>query len=235
VNTNLPHRPDDRDYILAAQVRSGGAVVDSSGPRTNLIVIADIDFISQQFFEIRNIGPASLNFDNVTFFLNAMDVLLGDESFIDLRSRRVRHRTLRRVEARTRQFIEERASDEQEAEAEAEGALAQAQRRLDEKVNQVRQRSDLDEQTKQIMARNLQEAESRRFEVLKANIETEKQARIQASKENMESRIRRIQSGIRTFAVLLPPIPVFLFGVAIFVRRQRREREGAAAAHRLRG
>ncbi|MCZ6695892.1 MAG: Gldg family protein [Acidobacteria bacterium] len=244
---NLPHRADPVDYIVAAHVRgtSGdGPAVDAAGDEaadgveaavsTNVIVIADLDFISDQFFEIRRIGPPNLNFDNVTFFLNSIDMLLGDESFVDLRSRRVKHRTLQRVEAQTRQFIEQRTREEKEAETEAERALAEAQQRLDEKVNEVRQRPDLDEQTKQIMARNIQEVESRRFEAMKANIESEKEAKVQGSKEMMEAQIRSIQSGIRTFAVLAPPIPVFLLGVLIFIRRQRRERAGAAAVRRLR-
>ncbi len=200
----------------------------------DLIVVADLDFIGEQFFAIREQGIADLNFDNVTFFLNAMDVLVSDESFINLRNRRARHRTLERVEAQTAQFTEQRTQEEQQAEEEAEQAIEEAQARLDERVEELRGRTDIDAQTKQIMVRNLEEVENRRLSVLSTNIEAEKDAKVQASRETMESQIRQIQTSIQTFAVLLPPIPVFVVGVAILLRRQRREREGAAAAHRLR-
>jgi ABC-2 type transport system permease protein len=252
LNRNLPHRPEGMVYTVAAEVSgpSAGAPAEEkpaegedeaeaeaeaeATPGVHAIFIADVDFISEQFFEIRRLGPGNLNFDNVTFFLNAMDSLVGDNSFVALRNRRVRHRTLERVEAQTQSYIEQRTQDEQAAEQEAQEALSAAQRRLDEKVAEVQNREDLDQQTKQIMARNLQEVENRRFDVAKANIETAKEAKVRASEERMESQIRRIQSGIRTLAVLLPPIPVFLLGVYIFIRREKREREGARAARRLR-
>ena len=258
INPNLPHQPDPRDYVLAAHIRGTiestdseaadqeeeGGSEDSSteesdetppSPKSlDVLVIADLDFISEQFFQIRAGGLKNLNFDNITFFLNCIDVLVKDESFITLRRKRVRHRTLERVEEQTRNFIEGRVKEEEDAEAEAERAMDQAQQRLDERVDEVRQRPDLDIQTKQIMAQNIQEVESRRFEVLKTNIEAEKESKINRSKENVEEQIRSIQTNIKTFAVLLPPIPVFALGVLIFVRRQRREREGAAAARRLR-
>ena len=249
LNPSPPREQNEEDYIVAARVRSTGrdpAAAEDAAAETpseptppatagpiDVIVVADLDFVGDQFFAIREQAPGDLNFDNVTFFLNAIDTLLGDESFIDLRSRRARHRTLERVEAQTAEFIDQRRLDEQQAEREAEEALTQAQARLDERVAELQSRTDIDGQTMQIMVRNLQEVENRRLAVLSANIETEKENKVQASRERMETQIRRIQTTIKTFAILLPPVPVFLVGVAIFVRRQRREREGAAAAHRL--
>jgi len=252
LNRNLPHQPDPMTYTLAAEIKGGAAASDlsedsdgqadsgaqeagASAPSPlHVIVMTDIDFVSEQFFEIRRIGPGNLNFDNVTFFLNAMDTLVGDESFVALRNRRVRHRTLARVENQTRDFIERRTQEEAAASMRADEELAKAQGRLDAKVAEIRNRDDLDNQTKEIMARNVQEVENRRFEVDKTNIEAKKELDIRASEEEMEAQIRRIQSGIRSLAVLLPPIPVFLLGVYIFIRRQERARAGAVAAHRLR-
>jgi ABC-2 type transport system permease protein len=249
LNQSLPHNPAGTDYVFAAEVKGTASPGEVSTPGdsgeaekaetkssrpVHLIVVADVDFISDQFFQIRARGPQNLNFDNVTFFLNCIDVLAGDDSFIALRGKRVRHRTLERVEARTKSFLDQRVAEEQQAEKEADAALADAQKRLDERVDEIQQRPDLDARTKQIMARNLQESESRKFEVLKANIEAEKAAKIHASREDTEEQIRGIQNGIRTYAVLLPPIPVFLIGVWIFFRRQQREREAASAARRLR-
>ncbi|KAA3658343.1 MAG: ABC transporter, partial [Calditrichaeota bacterium] len=238
-------RPAGHDYTFAAQIKGESVnpelVLDSTKTNAedqiktvNAIVIADLDFISDQFFEIRKRGFENLNFDNVTFFLNCMDMLVGDESFVDLRKRRVVHRTLEMVESQSKRFIEQRRKDEDEAEAQAQVALTEAQSRLDQKVAEVRNRQDLDAQQKQIMARNLQEVENRKFEALKANIEAEKQAQIAVSKENMEANIRAIQSSIKTFAVIFPPIPVLIIGIFIFMRRKRREDEAAVAARKLR-
>ena len=225
-------RPADTSEAFRLSDRAPDSMVVE---KLNAIVIADVDLISEQFFLLRERGgQTGFNFDNITFALNCMDILAGDSSFIDLRKKRVKHRTLEKVEARTREFVERRLEEESAAEERAETALAEAQGRLDAKVAEVRNRDDLDEQTVQIMVRNVQEVESRRFEVEKANIESQKEASIQASKEKMEIAIRGIQSRIKTLAILLPPIPVLAIGLVTFIRRRRREREGAQVARRLR-
>ncbi|MCA9295928.1 MAG: Gldg family protein [Phycisphaerales bacterium] len=70
----------------------------------NVIMVADADIISETFFQFRRQGIGDLTFDNVTFALNCIDVLAGDEAFVALRKHRARHRTLTRVEAESRTF-----------------------------------------------------------------------------------------------------------------------------------
>ncbi len=235
VNRNLRRIPDNNVYTLAAAVSGKLEAEDSTkNDKVNMIVIADVDFISRQFFDLRRTGFGNYNFDNVNLFLNSMDKLAGDESFIRLRNRRVKHRTLTSVESKMQEYIKIRSRKEQEAEMQAQMELQKAQNRLNKKVAEVRGRTDLDERTKQIMAANLQEVENKRFEALKKNIEEKKEAQLMKIKEDLESQIKAIQNGIKLFAVIVPPIPVLILGIWIFIKRRKREKEGAIAARRLR-
>ncbi|MCK4372354.1 MAG: Gldg family protein, partial [candidate division Zixibacteria bacterium] len=115
LNRNARRVPTGEVYTVAAHLRGAAEAGEGEGKKmhsVNLTVIADIDFISEQFFQIRQRGLQNLSFDNVTFFLNCMDMLVGDESFVDLRKKRIRHRTLESVEAQTRGFVEQRIKEE---------------------------------------------------------------------------------------------------------------------------
>lgn len=220
MNQNPRREPAAKPQVLAARVQGSGI---------NAIVVGDVDLMSEQFFELRRRGVENLNFDNVTFLLNAVDELAGDPSFIALRKRRPRHRTLEAVETRTRTYEEQRLRETQQAEALAEQRLKQAQERLDKAVAEVRSRPDLDDQTRQIMISNLESVENRRLTVARTNIEDEKQRQIEDSRAEMESSIRGIQNTIKLLAVALPPIPAFVLFVLVSIRRLRRERMGVPA------
>ena len=216
ISQDLPHKPDGNKRILAMRV-SGKA---------NAIVVSDVDLMSEQFFELRRRGVENLNFDNVTFVLNAVDQLSGDSAFIGLRKRRPRYRTLEAVEARTKDFEAARAKQSDQAEGVAAQRLQEAQTRLDKSVREVEARADLDEQAKQVMISNLQAIETRRLKVSRTTIEDEKQRQIEAARADMESGIRGIENTIKLLAVALPPIPALVLFIFMAIRRMRRERIG---------
>ena len=221
--TNVPHEADEETHVLAARITSD----DESNP-ANAIIIADSDMMGEQFFELRRQGIEDLSFDNVTFLLNAVDQLAGDESFIDLRKRRRQHRTLTTVEAQTKNYEEDRLEETRSAETEAEEKLKVAQERLDASVKGLEDRTDLDLQTKRIMIANQQRIENRRLTVARSNIEDEKERKLETARADMESGIRRIQNTIKILAVALSPVPAFLLFLFVSVRRLRREQLGVA-------
>ena len=225
--TNLPHEPDEDSHVVAARVSSE----DGENP-VHAIVIADADMLGEQFFQLRRQGVEDLNFDNVTFLLNAVDRLAGDDSFIELRKRRRRHRTLETVEARTRKYEEDRLEETRRAEQEAEEKLEVAQARLDAAVQALQSRTDLDSQTKRIMISNQERIENRRLSVARSNIEDEKERLIEGARGDMEAAVRAIQNTIKLVAVALSPVPAFLLFLMVSVKRRQREDVGAAR-HRL--
>ena len=64
--------------------------------KVNVVLVSDIDVMYADFFELRNQagdpnrGDMSLSPDNVTFVLNVLDSLAGDDRFIEIRKRRRR-------------------------------------------------------------------------------------------------------------------------------------------------
>jgi ABC-2 type transport system permease protein len=216
INQDVQRKSDRAKHVLAARITQGA----------NAIVVADIDLMGEQFFDLRRRGIENLNFDNVTFLLNAVDELAGDSSFIALRKRRPKHRTLEAVEARTRQYDEQRLKQSQEAEAFAEARLKEAQGRLDRAVAEIDARSDIDGQAKQIMIQNIQSVENRRLTVARQTIDDEKQRQIENSRAEMENAIRGIQNTIKLLAVALPPVPAFVVFLIVSARRLARERIG---------
>lgn len=252
LNRNAPHFATGMPYVLAARVQGklpAGAAESAkdetkkdaakkdeakkAAPKReslNVILIADLDMISDTFFELRRKPSESLdflNFDNVTFVLNCVDALAGDDSFLALRKRRPVHRTLKAIEAQSREFVEESQRASKSAEDQAKKKLEDAQKRLDEKVEAVRKREDLDPRTKEIMLAQLEQVENRRLEVQKATIETERDRQKEQAATREQQGIRGIHSRVKALAILLPPLPVLLLGVIVFAVRSSRENRGA--------
>ena len=97
----------------------------------------------------------------------------------------------------------------------------------------MRDRSDLDEQTRAIMLRNLEEVENRRLSVVESTIEQKKQRSLDRARNEMNIEITRIQRGIKWWATILPPIPTLILALAFFVHRHNREKTSVSERRHL--
>jgi ABC-2 type transport system permease protein len=156
-----------------------------------------------------------------------VDVLAGDESFVRLRNKRIKHRTLIRVEEQANRFKTQLLDETKAAEDEAKIELDEAQQAFNKQVEQVQNRTDLDERTKEIQLANLQGVAQRRLDVKKAIIEDKKEATIRESKAESERKVRQIQNQVRFTAAALPPLPPLILGLVVWIVRTRRENLGA--------
>ncbi len=183
--------------------------------------------IGEQFFQMRRNKIENLDFDNVPFVLNCVDVLAGDESFVSLRKKRLKHRTLIKVEEQANTFKKQLLKETKDAEEEAKTELKEAQEAFSKQVDQVQSRTDLDDRTKDIQLDNLKEVAQRRLDVKKAVIEDAKEAKIRESKAETERKARQIQNAVRFRAAALPPLPPLILGLIVWIVRVRRENLGA--------
>src|SRR5690606_7033372 len=117
-------------------------------------------------------------FDNVTFLLNAIDTVLGDDRFIELRKRQPGFRSLTRVDEMTKAANEERQDKLKAANKAAEDRIKEAQEALNTAVAEIRQKTGIDENTKKVMIRAAEEAENRRLQAQTEQIEREKAQQI---------------------------------------------------------
>ncbi len=253
INPRRRHIPSGMTYTLAARV-TGEVPAEAAADKTkdaakkdetkkdeakkdaeakkapikiNVIAIADLDMIGEQFFELRRRKYEDLDLDNVSFVLNCVDVLSGDESYVGLRRKRPKHRTLDLLEKRAKEYQDALQEQTKKAENEAADELDTAQKGFDRDVEQIKNRTDWDERTKDIQLANLQQVAQRRLDVKKVNIEDTKQAKIRESRSVFEQGRRQIENNVRYAAAVLPPLPPLFLGIIVYVMRLLRENVGA--------
>lgn len=223
-----PFRVIDRStHALAARVKS-----DAEGSKVNAIYVADVDMISDFFFQERSMGNLSMKFDNVTFILNAVDSLVGDDSFIELRSRRPTHRTLKRLEDQKRRFLESANEAEELADEEAKEELEERRKQLNSRVAEIEKNEDLDPIAKMQMLQQAQEAEQKRMSLAEAQIEQKKNDEIRKIRATTNRKVRSLESVVQFGAITLPAIPAILLGLFVFVQRGREEKNTVVESRR---
>lgn len=202
----------------------------------DVILVCDTDLFYSEFFNLRAMGDNpeqdfQLNLDNVTFVLNVLDDLAGDERFIDVRNRRPRHRTLEQIDKLTEDAREKNLEKTQELQQNFEAEKEKAQKEFDKELDDLRKKSkELDEITLAQMVAMKQEAGSRRLQTKISQLKKDYDKQVTASDRELNIEINREQNRIKWWAVVLPPIPPLLVGLGVYFNRRAREREGVSKA-----
>ena len=197
----------------------------------NAVLVADIDWIAPIIFWIRERGQdadfvVDWKFQNVTFVLNILDSLAGDDRFIDLRKRTRSHRILTRVEEATEDHRKKSLDEQTKFVQEAQQQIDAAQQEFRSKLAELENRQDLDPRVLlQMMERERIRLERIR-DVRISSLETERNRKVKQSERELASQIRSVQDRYKLLAVLLPPIPPVLLAFFVFFHRRKAEQEG---------
>jgi ABC-2 type transport system permease protein len=224
---------DQASPVIAARITgstSGGAEKPNL---INVVFVAEMDMIANPFFFIREKEWNGLKLDNITFALNAVDELSGEEALLALRGRQSQLRTLTTVEASTDEFKELQRKESAKADENAKKALDEVQKKLDDEANEIVNDKTLDNETKRIKLETAKQGKQRELEVAKANIENNKKRTVKQIKDKTEREVRVIENRTRMMAILLPPIPALLLGIFILSLRVQRERQGIVPDRRV--
>lgn len=198
----------------------------------NVVLIADLDLMGQQFFSLRSQRVDDdrrfFNFDNVTFVLNSIDVLAGDDRFVETRKRRSKHRTLEVLDAKYQQAADQIKSAEDQFTKKREGDLDRYRQELDDIERKLQEDKSLKEIDRlgqeQILKRRRAEQVRRKEQELAVNYER----LLKDKQRELNEDIRRTQDFYKACAVFIPPIFPLLVGLGVFFNRRAAEQEGVS-------
>jgi ABC-2 type transport system permease protein len=201
----------------------------------NVILISDIDCLYGAFFHIRAQGDgdedgSAMSFDNVTFVLNVLDDLAGEQGMIEIRSRRPAYRTLTKVNEATESAREEAEKNRTEYIKKFEESTRKAQEQLDAEVEKLRNRTDLSNEEKSEQLAILLRDVSLRKAAADEKAQRDRDRELRRIEQRLNTKVRSVQDTFKIWALLLPPIPPLLIGAAVFFSRRAREQEGVDQA-----
>ncbi len=220
INPNPRHKNDSESHVIAAQI-----VNKSAKTPLNVIMCSDIDMITDWFFLERNRGMLGVKFDNVTFVLNAVDALAGDDTFIPLRSRRASLRTLKFVEDQTSSMRKNLNKEEKDAQEQMDEQLKKAEEELQAEIKKIEENADLDARSKDVQMKQKNQQLVRQVELQKEQLERQLNSRVRKSGLEMKREIRRVESTVKIVACIIPAILPICFGMLFLGLRNLAEQQ----------
>ncbi len=233
------------EQILAALVEGEETKAGESSSKRPIkaVYVSDIDCMSRTFIDIRNRKPMmediNFQFQNITFVLNAIDVLVGETRYPQVRRHIPTYSTLKLVELKADEFRVEEAKQRTEynneynkAVAAVEDENAKSERDLKEQIEKLQSQGAIDPESIKKLQEKMQIDQIKKMQLTKKfQVEKERLLRvrdqgIREARRQSDDSIGKIQKYYKLLAVFVPPIPPLLVGIIVLVSRRLREREG---------
>lgn len=198
--------------------------------KISAVIVNDIDWIIPDFFSIRQSGDSELltATQNVTFILNIIDSLAGDDRFIGIRKRTREHRTLAKIDEATKKYRDDALQQQKDFVAEIQAEIEQAQKRFEEKLAEVDKIPGLSRTAREQQREVVRLRETERLKAQMESIEANRNRRVKQISYATDQEIRGVQDRYKLYAILIPPIPPLLLALYVFFRRRGAEQEGIA-------
>jgi ABC-2 type transport system permease protein len=223
--------------------KSGETKTENKERPIRAVFVADTDCMNPIFIEIRSrpeqFEDVDFRFQNVSFILNVIDVLSGEESYPAIRRHEPQHSTLRLLELESEDARGKEMDKRREFQKSYDDAIQEAEaentkniQRFEERVKKLQQEGAIDRSKFAELQEAMTQMEierqklQRKLGVKKEQLERVRDSQIQASQRDADLQILKIQNRYKMFAIFLPPIPPLLVGIGVFVSRRLREREG---------
>ncbi len=230
-------KQDEKKDAQAAAAKSAAA------PELNVILVADVDMLASLFFDSRARrmpdNDMQIDTDNVTFVLNALDVLANDMRFVELRKKRPKHRSLEKINEQTQDARDKTTAaiaDFKRAQQEQEDKLEQDWKNtkdsLEQELDKMR-REGGDPRALQLKATELSlkmQLEERNKTIRDEQLRRDAEKKIEQADFEMSSAVRSVQDSYKLRSVLLPPILPLLVAFFVYFNRRTKEREGVSKA-----
>jgi ABC-2 type transport system permease protein len=234
--------------VIAAYIEGPGAGSEDEKENSDVkplkvIYVSDVDCMSSVFVDIRKnssqLDEIKFQFQNITFVLNAIDVLTGETKYPAIRRHVPTYSTLklveaqadeaRRLEAEERSKVVEKFNESVSA---VEEASSKAERQFKEAVEKLQTDGAIDASKLQELNQRLQEYQikqsqlSRKLDLERSKLQRERDRNIRDARGKADDAINKIKNRYKMLAVFIPPIPPLLVGIIVMVSRRLREREG---------
>jgi ABC-2 type transport system permease protein len=181
-------------------------------------------------------------FDNVPFVCNLIDAVAGENRYLEIRKRKPKHSTLRKIEfsaseARKAQGdLNEKIQAEYEAEIkkadeEKDKYFAEFKKLYEDLQKEQQQGKEVDPAKLQAAAMQLamtQRTAERAADVTKARLGRKRDLALAKIERDRDRQIQQIQNEFKLQATIFPPILPLLVGLVVWARLRIREREGVS-------